>query len=352
MMARRALLVGINDYQSISDLNGCLNDVSNVRDILKTYLGFTNNDIRVVQDSRATREGILYRLEYMVKVAQPGDFMVFHFSGHGSQIRDRGKQDELLDGMDELLCPWDHDWEKNFILDDDLDLLFSKLPEGSLLEVILDCCHSGNGTRTAGPEPGCARIPRYLPPPPDVRYRHEGEDGDLPRRGFTAGNRSGNRSTARHVLWSACRSDQQASDAVIGGSPNGAFSYYFCKHMRETGGDITRRNLLERIRNSLRHNGYAQVPQLECMNDATYENRPFQMPAEGEEQRTLFLMTPYMRGNDVRNVQLALRNAGISVSVDGVFGPGTQKAVKAFQDKNHLPADGVVGPNIRALLFR
>ena len=46
-MAKRALLVGINDYQSINDLSGCVNDVTNMRSILKTYCGFQNADLRV-----------------------------------------------------------------------------------------------------------------------------------------------------------------------------------------------------------------------------------------------------------------------------------------------------------------
>ena len=32
-MARRAVQVGINNYKTISDLNGCLNDVTNMRGI-------------------------------------------------------------------------------------------------------------------------------------------------------------------------------------------------------------------------------------------------------------------------------------------------------------------------------
>jgi metacaspase-1 len=43
-VARTALLVGMNDYQRINDLNRCLNDVTNMRNILKTYLGFSNRD--------------------------------------------------------------------------------------------------------------------------------------------------------------------------------------------------------------------------------------------------------------------------------------------------------------------
>jgi hypothetical protein len=31
---------------------------------------------------------------------------VFHYSGHGSQVRDK-KGKELRDGKDEIICPWD-----------------------------------------------------------------------------------------------------------------------------------------------------------------------------------------------------------------------------------------------------
>lgn len=108
-MTRQALLVGVNDYHRISDLRGCINDVTNMRSILKTYLGFSNDEIRVLVDQRATKENILFRLKKMVAGAKSGDFMVFHFSGHGSQIRDRD-HDELKDHMDELICPYDMNW--------------------------------------------------------------------------------------------------------------------------------------------------------------------------------------------------------------------------------------------------
>ena len=40
-MANRAVLVGINKYQMANaDLNGCVNDVTNVRDILLKFFGF------------------------------------------------------------------------------------------------------------------------------------------------------------------------------------------------------------------------------------------------------------------------------------------------------------------------
>ena len=58
------------------------------------------------------------------------------------------------------------------------------------------------------------------------------------------------------------------------------------------------------------------------------------------------------RGAAVTACQRALVKAGFSVQSDGVFGPRTTKAVKAFQTSRRLQADGVVGPATWAALHR
>ena len=50
------------------------------------------------------------------------------------------------------------------------------------------------------------------------------------------------------------------------------------------------------------------------------------------------------RGNAVRQVQQRLKDRGWKVTVDGVFGAGTDTVVRAFQREKRLVADGVVGP--------
>lgn len=62
------------------------------------------------------------------------------------------------------------------------------------------------------------------------------------------------------------------------------------------------------------------------------------------QARPLLLANPYLQGEDVRQVQLALQKAGITVGIDGIFGPGTKQAVATFQKRQGLVADGVVGP--------
>ncbi len=58
---------------------------------------------------------------------------------------------------------------------------------------------------------------------------------------------------------------------------------------------------------------------------------------------------PLVRRGDkvfpVRSLQQLLRARNHPVAVDGVFGPDTESAVKAFQQSRGLAADGIVGPN-------
>jgi metacaspase-1 len=265
-MKTQALLVGINDYKGINDLQGCINDVTNVRSVLKTFFGFTNNEIRVLTDSRATKENILLRLENMVKSAEKGDYLIFHFSGHGSQIRDR-EGDELADRMDEIICPYDMNWDDGFISDDILRDILTHLKKGVRMEILLDSCHSGTGTREIMPFNFSSRGPqeiiknRYLTPPVDIECRYLGDEDNLkPTNSFQTDKEI----ILNHILWAGCKDNQTSADAFIDGHYNGAFSYYFCKHIRDNGGKISRAELHSRIKNSLKFNSYSQVPQLEC----------------------------------------------------------------------------------------
>ncbi|MBW4537814.1 MAG: glycoside hydrolase family protein [Myxacorys chilensis ATA2-1-KO14] len=74
--------------------------------------------------------------------------------------------------------------------------------------------------------------------------------------------------------------------------------------------------------------------------------QPFLTFEEGKV-RVLKLDNPLMRGEDVRQVQTALKKVGFSVDADGVFGNGTDQAVRQFQQQKGLIADGVVGAETR-----
>jgi peptidoglycan hydrolase-like protein with peptidoglycan-binding domain len=64
---------------------------------------------------------------------------------------------------------------------------------------------------------------------------------------------------------------------------------------------------------------------------------------------------PLVRRGDqqhpVQTLQYLLRARGHTVTVDGIFGPNTESAVRAFQQQNNLSVDGVVGPNTWSALI-
>jgi peptidoglycan hydrolase-like protein with peptidoglycan-binding domain len=55
-------------------------------------------------------------------------------------------------------------------------------------------------------------------------------------------------------------------------------------------------------------------------------------------------------GDDVKRLQSVLNTAGYKLTVDGFYGKLTETAVKDYQGKSALKADGVVGPNTVAKL--
>lgn len=62
--------------------------------------------------------------------------------------------------------------------------------------------------------------------------------------------------------------------------------------------------------------------------------------------RYLRLDSPPMQGPDVLHAQKRLKELGFNPGpLDGIYGPETEAAVKAFQTKNGLQVDGIIGPD-------
>ena len=78
--------------------------------------------------------------------------------------------------------------------------------------------------------------------------------------------------------------------------------------------------------------------------------------AAGEEQAgaaTVYEpLSSGAKGDEVRRMQERLTELGYSPgTADGIFGSGTKSAVKAFQRRNKLEADGVAGVRTLAALY-
>ena len=146
-----ALLIGINQYDrnfgGWIPLQGCVTDIQLQRELLINCFGFQARDILTLSDRAATRQNILTAFEeHLIQQAQPGDVVVFHYSGHGSRVEDKDSQD----GFDGTIVPVDspntEEGQVKDIMGHTLFLLTRALKTDNVT-IILDCCYSGATTR-------------------------------------------------------------------------------------------------------------------------------------------------------------------------------------------------------------
>jgi hypothetical protein len=287
-MTSYALCVGINEFKSLprsSWLSGCVNDAKDVAKALKKF-GFTASRTKVLVDKDATKRKVMAALKEIVGKAKAGDHIVFTFSSHGTQVPSE-PGDEEPDGLDEAFACHDlkqagDNWDrKTLIVDDELRDLFATVPEGVLLEVLLDTCHSGSGLKDIDDIMQAmllGRRPRFLPPPtPKGLDRARSIRAASPRKvdnkALVELVKTGGGS--KPVLYAACKPDQLASDASFGGRANGAFTFLFLKSLADAP-SRTRRELQSNVIKGLKSGNFEQRSTLE--GPAKAKKVPFGQP--------------------------------------------------------------------------
>ena len=263
-MSKAALCVGINQFKFLpqsSWLQGCVNDADVLSGLLGSAYGFPPKEVVVLRDAKATKKNVMAELSQLVDKAVDGtaDHIVLTFSSHGTQIPDTSGDEP--DRLDEAFACYDINnagdaWDPDTVIsDDELSAIFERLPDGVLMDVILDTCHSGTGLKSLDLLPG--RRPRFLPAPtPRAVIASENNDVRTLRDMVKAAKLS------KPVLMAACRSDQTAADAYFDGRYNGAFTYHLARSLRSDG-SLGRADLLKLVSKALKAGGFDQVAQLE-----------------------------------------------------------------------------------------
>ena len=269
-----ALLVGIDEYlaESVSKLNGCVNDVEAMRVFLMNQLGVPENHIRLLSNQQATRAAILRAFEAFL-IDNPAiafnDQILFHYSGHGSQMRDMTNTEP--DGYNETIVPHDsrtHNPDVYDIPDKTLAALLNRLMErkGNNITVILDSCHSGSGTRRIElPGAACVRLA-----PVDERLPPPKLDATLLASTSTRGaGPSGWAMTGvSHVLLAGCR-DQELLNEYWSKSEgqegvwHGALTYFTLQALQQVAPGTTYAELHERVAAQVNAIYRDQTPQCE-----------------------------------------------------------------------------------------
>jgi hypothetical protein len=220
---KKALLVGINYTDTDYRLNGCIQDINNIDNLISKY-NF-NEITKLIDDGttiRPTRANIMTELTYLLQNANVGDFLLFAFSGHGSQTNINLSETDFLD---EGFLAVD-----GFIIDNEVNAIISQfLPKDVTLFMLFDCCHSG----TIG----------------DLKYNYM-DYSENTLSIDTIGN---------VIILSGCRDDQSSAEATIDTKIQGAMTSTFIKSLKP---GITWRNLVTDIRESLAKAGFDQIPKL------------------------------------------------------------------------------------------
>ena len=248
-MAKKALCVGINDYPYLgNDLRGCVNDANEWASLLINYYDFPVPDVHVILDSQATKANVISALKDLLAGATSGDVLVYTNSSHGSYEVSTDSDEKY----DELICPYDID--SNQIVDDELRELFSGIPRGVRMTVILDNCFSGTGTKL----PILDLRPRFLPP--SVRGKPELLNPFLARPS-SSGTLS--EEDMNEILLSGCKDVEFSYDGNFGGTFHGALTYQALEVIRQAKYRITYEQLHRRVNLRLRKANINQHPQLE-----------------------------------------------------------------------------------------
>jgi hypothetical protein len=229
---KNALLIGCNYNNSNYQLNGCINDVNNLKSIINRT-GF--NNINILTDDTETKpnkSNILTELTKLLSNSNNNDLLFFSYSGHGSQLVDRNGDE--TDGRDEVMVPLDF----NVITDDELKTVIQTyLKPNVTLFALFDCCNSGTVL--------------------DLKYQYL---DSLNYDNYTENNKAID-TLGNVIMISGCTDNQTSADAFINNTSQGAMTWAFIESVNSKP-KLSWRELIQNMRKLLTNSQYTQIPQL------------------------------------------------------------------------------------------
>ena len=259
-----ALLVGINDYApEVGKLAGCLNDVDHFHAYLSGSFDKANLAVEVLKDSDATRDNIIKQFRNHLGKAKADDVVVFQYCGHGARWASAKAFREFYpDGKDEGLVCIDSRQPGGFDLaDKELAVLLAEVAKNNPhLAVILDCCHSGSGTRDVDAFRGLT--PRLTHEVSAERPLDSYVDGYYAK--LNQKKESLFIPTSKHILLAACERTQLAQESP---DNSGVFTSTLVEVLDKSGSDLTYADLFVRCRAAVRTRADNQNPQFEALEN-------------------------------------------------------------------------------------
>ena len=293
MIDQFALLIGVDYYfpnrlpdgGTYPSLGGCVRDVRYVEAYLKNRLGLADDHLLKLSISSftgaqppepaahwPTYENMVARFQQLTAMAQPGDQVYIHYSGHGGRASTVYPQLKGENGLDEALVPTDiGNSEARYLRDVEMYyLLKAMVDKGLVVTVVLDSCHSGGATRGLGgaatrgiPSIDTTQRPTssLVAPAAELLAAWQGPGGTTramkPASGWLLEPQG-------YTLLAACRANESAFEYPFDGyENNGALTYWLLDALRQAGPSTSYKMVHDRILARVHGQFEQQTPMLQ-----------------------------------------------------------------------------------------
>lgn len=289
-----ALLIGVDCYlpnklpggSSYASLGGCVRDITHMEEFLKVKLGMPEECILKLTASNTggkeptephekwpTYENMVAAFQRLTDIAQPGDQVLIHYSGHGGRTPTKFPDLKGANGLDEALVPTNiGNSTARYLRDIELaHILKGMADKGLIVTIILDSCHSGGATRGEGGAVvrGLSTIDTTSRPMESLVASDDelAETWQSLSKGTTRDLKPGSGwlpEPKGYVLLAACRPSEFAYEyAFRGKEKNGALTYWLLDSLKQIRPGLTYKLLHDRIVARVHSQFERQTPQLQ-----------------------------------------------------------------------------------------
>jgi pimeloyl-ACP methyl ester carboxylesterase len=275
-----ALLVGIDRYEPPApSLSGCVADIEAMETFIRERIQREKRQIIVLKNEQATYAAVTEAFLSHLGNAGKDDVALFCYSGHGSQAPTAPEFWPVEpDRLDETLVCYDSRTPGKYDLaDKEISKLIADVAKKDPhIVVLLDSCHSGSatrdiqsvGVRRVSTDDRQRPIESYLLTPTELERLGNSRSASAATSGWMRLPRG------RHVVLSACQSDEEAKEIRFGEQTRGVFSYFLLQTLQSVTGSWTYRDLFGRANALVREKVARQSPLIEA-TDLQDLDRPF-----------------------------------------------------------------------------
>ncbi|KAF3228255.1 hypothetical protein TWF192_004324 [Orbilia oligospora] len=286
-----AILIGVDFYSdgdarpgiNFHTLNGCVEDVRRVEELLRTSFGLEEPFIyRLTATSpgpsgnqkepqehpseRPTYENIINTFQEVTKKAKPGDLVYIHYSGHGAQVK-TAFEDFKPNEIDEALVPTDISSSSGrYLRDVEIAYLLEAMADKDLVvTLVLDCCHSGGANRgSSSLVRGIKKVDNNKLESDNSLLASQEELKEAWRKSRAGGGRTVRvenhwlLETRRYTFIAACRAHEYASEHIFDGKTQGLLTHTMIDALKNSPSHLTYYELWNLVAMKVRERNHEQ----------------------------------------------------------------------------------------------